>query len=309
MIELLKEFKTHFNPKYYPKKVKYIDKMIDLLEALNKKSLDIGNLEEVIKGIKYGKANIIEVYLEFIAFLEEKGIKPNNEIKTIPYEKTERLIELIKYLHQPRTMRELQDHFVMSEKQLRRDLSALRDGKDLLGWEVQLNYVNSNGKRLSVTKLKDELIFISAHPIFMTLNLTELYNSTIRILDVLEPRSIEYQNHLRYVNKLLPQLSPYALEFLFGANQKEHDIELLGNSEFEEEGAFYLDNKYAILGYLTKRSMSGYNDVAYIQYKKDKIVSMRLILRESNGDNFVFENLDGELKTLDIDQILTIEII
>lgn len=85
-------------------------------------------------------------------------------------EKHERIIKLLKYLHEgAKTRGEISEYFGISERVLSNDLNELRNGDySFLGYNMKINLIRGENTYDS-----------TIHPVFMPLNLSEVYAMTV----------------------------------------------------------------------------------------------------------------------------------
>ena len=124
----------------------------------------------------------------------------------------ERRLEIAKYLHEPHTPKEIQEHFDISEETCKKDLKALRDGLEAFGTTIELEQKNSGRKRYYKA---------TVHPVFLALNLTEAYAMTAylqRCLKRNDPNSMVVQS---IIDRIKAQLSDYAWEKLYKTKRPE----------------------------------------------------------------------------------------
>lgn len=114
-------------------------------------------------------------------------------------EKSERMIEILKYLHEePKTREEIAQHFGISERALNDDLSELQNGSySFLGYNMKINL-----------RRGDNTYDSTIHPIFLPLNLSEIYALTIGLK--LTGKGTAFEDIFNYVSDCIyDQLSTY----------------------------------------------------------------------------------------------------
>lgn len=134
---------------------------------------------------------------------------------------TERILELIKLVHEKKSREELMYELGVQDSRFSEDLKKLRDGFTLLGNTIQLEL-----KSRTIDGQKCYISDSTCHPIFLPLNLTEIYALTVYLPTLLKKSydnnaSLEIINNI--VSRIRAQLSDYALEII--DNNREENIE------------------------------------------------------------------------------------
>lgn len=113
-----------------------------------------------------------------------------------------RLLEMLKYLHSgAKTREEIANHFNISEKSLSDDLKVLQDDYSFMGQNMKITL-----------KRGDNTYESTIHPIFLPLNLTEIFALTIAIKTLVDESNL-LKDHLHNISdRIFQQLSPYASE-------------------------------------------------------------------------------------------------
>lgn len=114
-------------------------------------------------------------------------------------EKSERMIEILKYLHEePKTREQIAQHFGISERALSDDLSELQNGSySFLGYNMKINL-----------RRGDNTYDSTIHPVFLPLNLSEVYALTIGLK--LTGKGTAFEDVFNYVSDCIyDQLSTY----------------------------------------------------------------------------------------------------
>jgi len=180
-------------------------------ENLCNKVNEFGNtaeLDEYVCELRTGKESTRVIIVEFYNYLINQGI----EIESILFEKKyydyafERQLEIAKFLHKPHTPKEIQEEFGINERTSREDLQALEDGITVLGATIKIEKEKKGRSYYYKTTL---------HPVFLPLNLTEVYALTVylnRVIDYSDPNAQMISN---ITDRIKLQLSDYAFERLF----------------------------------------------------------------------------------------------
>ena len=116
----------------------------------------------------------------------------------------ERQIDLLKILNSSMSKRQIMDYYAISRKPLEKDINKLIDGTNILGQNVKINNIKREAGEIHYES--------SVHPIFLPLNLTEVYSMTV-LLKILAKENAVYSETLNNLaNKTYSQLSDYAKE-------------------------------------------------------------------------------------------------
>lgn len=190
------------------------------------KDLESGkSLEEIeSKIISRHSKTARDMMLDYYTFMKEKysidyetGL---NEVISINNE-TERILELIKLVHEKKSRDELMYELGVQDSTFSEDLKKIRDGFTLLGNTIKLDL-----KSRTIDGQKCYISDSTCHPIFLPLNLTEIYALTVYLPTLLKKSydnnaSLEIINNI--VSRVRAQLSDYALEII--DNNREENIE------------------------------------------------------------------------------------
>ena len=145
------------------------------------------------------------IILAFFAYYEERtGEVVSHDLNTVhPVDiPLIRQLEILKYLHEPATTKEIAERFGTSEETIRNDLTSLRDGLQLYGSTLRAEPV-------SVGKAQVKSYRSTVHPFFLTLNLTEVSAMTTLLGRLAHREGLE-DVYLPIISKIYHQLSPYA---------------------------------------------------------------------------------------------------
>lgn len=194
-----------------------------------KSVLDIDNYVRTLQSRKETNRKIM---VAFFDYLEEKsGKKINSALSEkrfydYPFE---RQLEIAKYLHEPHTPTEIEEQFEIDERTRRKDLAALEDGIEVLGSTIKVEKTRENRRDCYKT---------TVHPIFLPLNLTEVYALTAYLNQAIDDRDPNKQIIRNLSNRIKSQLSDYAFKKLFPdekppsiSNNYVSDKELAGQRE------------------------------------------------------------------------------
>lgn len=176
---------------------------------------DSGNLDDYVCSLKKGREATRKVVVAFYQYLMEDGetdIQSNLYTKHFYDYPFERQLEIAKFLHEEKTPAEIQEHFDIDERTMRKDLQELEEGITVLGSTIQIQKEKHGRKYYYRTTL---------HPVFLPLNLTEVYAFTVyldRVIQDHNPNAFVIRN---ISNRVKSQLSAYAKKRIFPDEEGE----------------------------------------------------------------------------------------
>ncbi|AEF93530.1 hypothetical protein Desca_0643 [Desulfotomaculum nigrificans CO-1-SRB] len=190
-------------------------------QVLNSDKLESGRIKEDLldfmldhRGAQ-SKEKALKAVVNFWNYLYKEGIIPANPVAGVSLElvgltSDQRRLQLVKFIQgKEKTIREIQQHFFVSERTIREDIKALREGRGL--W----NYT-----KIDEMRTEDGAIRFSSsiHPLFLTLNLTSLVELMMGIQEVLAS-NIDHKKPFELIyRQIWPQLTEYAKEHLARTN-------------------------------------------------------------------------------------------
>lgn len=118
----------------------------------------------------------------------------------------ERQLEIAKYLHEPRSASEISEHFDIDDRTRREDLLALENGITVLGSTIQIRKERRGRRYYYRTTM---------HPIFLPLNLTEVYALTVYLNRTIGDDDANSEIIRDISARVKSQLSDYAFNKLF----------------------------------------------------------------------------------------------
>lgn len=201
---------------YCKKRGKYlgVNNKNRFFNTLGEKIEEVGDsdkLDEYVRTLKKGREMNRKVVVEFYNFIvDEYGLKkPESDLYNKKYYEYpfERQLEIAKYLHIERTAKEIIQEFEIDERTMRKDLQELENGITVLGSKIQIKKEKKGRKYYYKTTL---------HPVFLPLNLTEVYALTVyldRVIDEKDPNAKIIKN---ISQRIKSQLSDYAYSKIFG---------------------------------------------------------------------------------------------
>ena len=262
---------------------------------------------ELLNGTRKSKELTRDRLLSFTNYLKETWridleLGEVFERETInPYE---RLVDLLKTLNEGMTKKQLEEHYSISRKTLKKDIDKLIMGTRIFGQKVIIRDIERERGKITCQS--------SIHPVFLPLNLTEVYYLTVFLKQLSNSKDTFMSSIFRdLANRIYCQLSEYARHKIdkkglqAGIEFPEvEDFQLYSGSRDEEKMA--RKSKESTLTYLWKagapctihlnnENMDILTDV-YIDYAFD------------TGEIFIKNNLEGKREEkIDIDKILDIK--
>lgn len=178
-----------------------------------KECKSVSDIDFYVCSLRSRKETNRRIMVAFFDYLEEKT---GEKIWSTLYDKRfydypfERQLEIAKNLHEPHTPSKIEERFDIDERTRRKDLTALEDGIEVLGSTIRVEKNREHGK---------DYYKSTVHPIFLPLNLTEVYALTVyldRAIDDGDPNKVIIQN---LTNRVKSQLTDYAYKKLFPNTQ------------------------------------------------------------------------------------------
>ena len=248
--------------------------------SLRKKIDKAGNsesLDEYVLSLKSRRETTRKIVVEFYDFIgQPESSLYEKKFYDYPFE---RQLEMAKYLHTPRSVSEISEHFDIDDRTTRQDLQALEDGITVLGSTIRIQK-KKGGKYCYRSTL---------HPIFLPLNLTEVYVLTVYLEQAINANDPNYDIIRSISSRVKSQLSDYAFSKLFpGESNRKAD-----NSYVEDEKLAHKPE--GIIAYLMKSKQPCrffWKEEEYegkIRYKEDKYV-----IQLTNG-----RTLDADINEVD----------
>jgi hypothetical protein len=153
----------------------------------------------------------------------------------------ERQLDIIKYLQgTAKTMKNLEELYWLNEKNIRPDLNALGNGIEFQNQKIKIDVDRERG-----SDGKQQLKYKStAHPVFLPLNLTQVYALTVGIKKI--SKDTQYDNILNDLsNWVYSQLSDYAKDIINESIEKwEEPITFTKRrQEYNSEEEIFTENQ------------------------------------------------------------------
>lgn len=216
-------------------------------------------------------------------------------------------IELIKYLHKPHTMTQIENDNAISERTrqywLAEDIQIGNVTIPMQLTKVETNtrgtYISDAGKENNLPSA-DPLYRSSTHPVILPLNLTEVYALTNHLLDKCDRSSPDYAIYREIAEKIYSQLSDYALAQL---RENRHHLEKRNTVTYISEQEFFDKHMRSEFLYCLK---SG--DPVKVTFEKEEIITGQVRLNfdedkyylESNGKKYPLDGSEKEILSIEI---------
>jgi hypothetical protein len=218
--------------------------------------------------------------------------------------KYERQVDLLKTLNSGKTKVELEQYYSLSRKPLEKDIDELVMGTRILGQKVKIRDIKREHKAITYQS--------SIHPIFMPLNLTEVYYLTVGLKMLSNERDTIMGQTLENIsNRVYCQLSDCARKKIDKKAIEsgisfpyEEELERYNGCWDEEEMA--RDNLRSTLAYIWK---AGIQCTIHLKNEAMEVIPNIYIAYDiSTNEVFLKESPEGNRKRkLDIDEILDIK--
>lgn len=163
-------------------------------------------LDELVLASQGDKARSAQVVLGFYRFLEQRHrFVFDSELYRVHLvdNPAERQIEMVKYLHEPRSRGEVARRFGLEPRTIRKDLQQLAHGTSFLGVTLQAEF---SGRDLRYRS--------SQHPVFLVMDLSQAYASTVGLLKLVDADSEQHDFYAQLAANIYAQLSDYARDRL-----------------------------------------------------------------------------------------------
>jgi len=190
---------------------------------------DVEAIDKYVCNQTSRKETVRKIMVAFFKYLEqEKG----EEILSVLFDTRfydypfERQLEIAKYLHEPRTLAEIEERFNISGETRKKDIQALEEGIEIFGSTITLE---------KTRKERKDYYRCTMHPVFLPLNLTEVYAMTRYLEEVLDKSDINSRVVLNIVERIKQQLSDYALRKLYDGRRPGVDNDYISDDEMARQ--------------------------------------------------------------------------
>ena len=182
MAQYQRWFDEFWNRSRYSLSVNNPARFHDNLSAKMAEFHDIVEIDDYVENLRTAKESTRRIVVRFYNYLEEKGYVRN--IESSLFDKRfydypfERQLEILKYLHEPRTKADIIERFDIDRRTVDADLQQLEEGIEVLGSTIQV--AKEKQGRMIYYKT-------TVHPVFLPLTLTETYALTVYLDRVIKP--------------------------------------------------------------------------------------------------------------------------
>jgi len=206
---------------------------------------DTAKLDDYVKSLRTGKESTRKIVVSFYKYLEDKeGYKTiETDLNKMDFYGAvfERQLEIAKFLHNRKSVKEISEHFCISERTARNDLQELENGITVFDTTIRIYKEKVRTKYYYKTTL---------HPIFLPLNLTEVYALTVYLNKAIDDHNPNKEIISDISARIKGQLSEYAIERLFPT-----DVEDGRKNEYIDDQQLASQRK-GVLMYLMKSGVS-----------------------------------------------------
>ena len=168
------------------------------------------DLDEYVVTLRKGKEVNRKVVVDFYQYLGKYSPDgmPDSDLYDLRFYDYpfERQLEIAKYLHTERTTSEIQEHFNIDARTVRSDLQELEEGITIMGSTIGIRKEKKGRRYYYRTTM---------HPVFLPLNLTEVYALSVYLNRIIRGNDPNAQIIRNISNRIKGQLSPYAFQKLF----------------------------------------------------------------------------------------------
>ena len=258
-------------------------------------------MDEIIGANRGDKGKLVAFVTGFCKFVEREAqvvLEPRVFSAEVIDDPTERRLKMARFLHQPRSVDELVSHFFQSDRTIRKDLAAMEEGISFMGQRIQIRKTREGGKIRYQSTL---------HPVFLPLNLTEVYALTAGLLAIIPRGSPLYDIYQYLAEFIYGQLSDYGRDIIFNAAERERvclpapDAAISGSYRDERD---LIEKRAWALAYMLKRFEIC--SVHYVEGGEEKVVCGRIRFNPIAGSSSLKVIRDESDITLDASQIIRI---
>lgn len=234
-------FEEFWNKEHYYISVNNPTRFHDGLASKMADFTSIGEIDEYVISLKTARESTRRIIVQFYKYLlstqkVEKIDSSLFDIKFYDYP-FERQLEIVKFLHEPKTPAEISERFNIDSRTVRADIKQLEDGIEVLGSIIRIEK-EKKGRQISYKT--------TVHPIFLPLNLTEVYAMTVYLDKVIDKHDPNAQIIRDISRRIKSQLSDYAWDKLF-PDEKMYR----GNTDYVNDRAL-AQSRDGIMCYLMK---------------------------------------------------------
>lgn len=162
----------------------------------------VKDIDDYVCMLRTSKESTRQIMVKFFDYLKKEEHVPLERSGLYDmrfYDKFERRLEIAKFLYKPKTRKELLEEFSIAGRTLDDDLQALEQGMEMLGSNIQIQRIEDEQNRIRYKS--------SVHPVFLPLNLTEVYAMTRYLPSIIDRRDPNSQIIFDITNRIKAQLS------------------------------------------------------------------------------------------------------
>lgn len=183
-------------------------------------------LDDYVTNLRKGKEVARRVVTDFYHYLGEhsQAGEPESGLYDMHFYDYpfERQFEIAKFLHTEKTISEIQEQFHIDARTARNDLQELEEGITIMGATVQISK-EKKGRRYYYRS--------TLHPVFLPLNLTEVYALTVYLNRMIKDNDPNAEIIRDITDRIKSQLSPYVLQKLFQEERQTSKNEYIYDEE------------------------------------------------------------------------------
>lgn len=210
----------------------------------------------------------------------------------------ERRLRIAGFLHSPKTREEIHSRFAISVRTISSDLNALEGGFTFMGQTIQIKKSEDKGQVYYQSTL---------HPVFLPLNLSEVYALTTGLLQTFSADHPLYETYKYLAEYIYSQLSEYGQDIIYdSADRSGIEFPPVGskkNGGYRDERTLVKRREGALL-YLLKRGEMC--DITYNENGYTKEIRGRVRLT-STGREIITVVTEDQQTELEYAKILTIK--
>jgi len=269
-------------------------------------------MQDTMAGSKISKLSVYKVFKKFFQYLNhtpgyDLNLSIDDYVRRPEEDKRERQITLLKELHgEPKTIAMLTEEFAISDRTLRNDLNELENGIEFLGQAIKPT-IQRGGRNGQVSYSS------TVHPIFLPLNMTEVYALTVGLKKV--AKGTPYEGILGdMADWIYSQLSDYGQNLiqkslLAQKNQNMISFSHDRSSGFMDEKEMFIQKRQHRLAYLEKRRFTYKKGLTILLDRDGEVETIEgafISYRVGDMIDIEYLNQPDRHETVHMDQIIKI---
>lgn len=239
-MNIKKEFENYWKTAQYTADIRNPNEFYENFTSAIAGFTETYEIDEYVKS-QTKKEKVRRIVVNFYEYLRRKY---NNTIDSDLYDRRfydetiERQLEIVKYLqNNPKKMEEIAQVFGVRRQTIGDDLKALEEGIEVLGSTISIEKERQGTSYLYST---------TVHPVFLPLNLTEVYAMTVYLDNTINQNDPNAQIIRNISARIKSQLSDYAKAKLF----PEENLQGISNDYVNDRAL--AEQREGILMYLIK---------------------------------------------------------